>query len=205
MKTFAQTLCAAACAALFTLNAARGAVTVGQPAPDFTLTDIAGQTQKLSDYRGKIVVLEWVNPECPIDAGHYAAGNIQSTQKVAREMGAIWLSINSASFAGAQGDYDAKQAAAWQQEQGAVTTAYCRDRNGKVGRLYDAKTTPHIFIVTADGRLAYQGAIDSGNGRNIATAKNYVKAALASLQAGKPIEKTATTAYGCSIKYGDGS
>jgi alkyl hydroperoxide reductase subunit AhpC len=204
MKIIARSLVfAAAVAAAFSLTAARASVQVGKPAPDFTLTDITGKTHRLSDYKGKIVVLEWVNPECPIDAGHYAAGNIQSTQKVAREMGAVWLSINSASYPGAQGNYSEAQAAAWQKQQGAVTTAYFRDQTGKVGRLYDARTTPHMFVINADGNIAYQGAIDSGNGRDIPRAKNYVKAALTALKEGKPIEKTATTPYGCSIKYGD--
>jgi alkyl hydroperoxide reductase subunit AhpC len=200
MKTFAQSFVfAAALAAASLLNAAPQ---VGKPAPDFTLTDIAGQTHKLSEYRGKVVVLEWVNPECPIDAEHYAEKNMQATQKFAAERGVIWLSINSASYPGAQGNYDDKRAAAWQKQQGAVTTAYLRDQSGKVGRLYEAKTTPHMFVITPDGNLAYQGAIDSGPGRYTPTATNYVKAALTAIKAGKPIEKTATTPYGCSVKYG---
>lgn len=196
-KTFA---CAALFAAALALHAAPE---IGKPAPDFTLTDINGKTHKLSDYKGKTVVLEWVNPECPIAAGHYAAKNMQGTQQFAADHGAVWLSINSASYKGAQGNYDEKQAAEWQKKNGAVTTAYFRDQNGKVGRMYDAKTTPHMYIIAADGNLAYQGAIDSGNGSNIASATNYVKAALASLKAGKPIEKSATRPYGCSIKYAD--
>jgi hypothetical protein len=202
MKTTAKSfLFAGALATALLANVARASLEVGKPAPNFTLKDIAGQTHSLSDYKGKVVVLEWVNPECPIDAAHYAAGNIQGTQKMAAEMGVVWFSINSASYAGAQGNYDEAKAAAWQKKQGAVTTAYFRDQNGKVGRMYDAKTTPHLYIITADGNLAYQGAIDSGNSRDIATAKNYVKAALTSIKAGKPIEKTSTTPYGCSVKY----
>jgi hypothetical protein len=206
MKTLAgRFIFAALIAAFGAAVALRASVAVGAPAPDFTLTDIAGKTHHLSDYRGKIVVLEWVNPECPIDSRHYAEKNMQSTQQFAAGMGVVWLSINSAGYAGAQGNYDEKRAAAWQKSQGAVTTAYFRDQAGKVGRLYGAKTTPHLFIINADGRLVYQGAIDSGDGSNIATSKNYVKAALSALKDGKPIEKAATRPYGCSIKYGDGS
>ncbi len=106
MKTITQSFLAAAVGVALLTSAARASVEVGKPAPDFTLTDIAGQTRKLSDYRGKVVVLEWCNPECPIDAAHYAAGNIQSTQQQARAMGAVWLSINSAGYPGAQGNYD---------------------------------------------------------------------------------------------------
>jgi hypothetical protein len=201
MKTIAKTFAIAA--AFLAALALRAAPEIGKPAPDFTLTDINGKTHKLSDYKGKTVVLEWVNPECPIAASHYAAKNMQGTQQVAADQGAVWLSINSASYRGAQGNYDEKQAAAWQKKNGAVTTAYLRDQNGKVGRLYDAKTTPHMYIITADGNLAYQGAIDSGNGSNIASSTNYVKAALAAIKAGKPIEKTATRPYGCAVKYAD--
>lgn len=199
MKTLAKIF---AFAAVFAALALRAAPEIGKPAPDFTLTDITGKSHKLSDYRGKTVVLEWVNPECPIDAEHYAEKNMQATQKFAADQGVVWLSINSASYPGAQGNYDEKRAAAWQKQQGAVTTAYFRDQTGKVGRLYDARTTPHMYVITADGALAYQGAIDSGPGRFTPSAKNYVKAALTSIKEGKPVEKTATTPYGCSVKYG---
>jgi hypothetical protein len=196
---------AAAFAALCSLNIARAAVEVGQPAPDFTLTDITGKVHHLSDYKGKIVVLEWVNPGCPIVQKHYNSHNMQDTQKAAAVDGAVWLAINSAGYPGAQGDLSNEEAAAWQQKMGAVTTAYFRDQTGKVGHLYGATATPHMFVIKADGILAYQGAIDSIPGANqsdIPKATNYVKAALAAIKAGKPIEKTSTQAYGCSVKYG---
>lgn len=178
---------------------------VGQPAPDFTLTDTTGKSVRLSDYKGKTVVLEWVNPECPIVAKHYNSQNMQGTQKVAATDGAIWLSINSAGYAGAQGDFDEAQAAAWQKKMGTVTTAYLRDRTSKIGRLYGATATPHLYVINAAGVLVYKGAIDSipsGSERDIPKATNYVKAALDALKTGKPIAKPVTPAYGCSMKFG---
>ena len=117
----------------------------------------------------------------------------------------MWLSINSSGYPGAQGDLSNGEALAWQREMGATTTAYFRDQTGKVGHLYGATATPHLFVIKADGVLAYQGAIDSipsANQNDIAKATNYVKAALAAVKAGKPVEKAATQAYGCAVKYG---
>lgn len=173
------------------------AVEVGKPAPDFSLTDTHGKTHKLSDYKGKVVVLEWVNPDCPIVRAHYQAKNMQGTQRVAADDGAVWLQINTGN---AKKGIDA-EAAAWSKTQGVTATAFLKDTSGKVGRLYHAQTTPHMYIIEKDGTLAYQGAIDSGNSRDIPTATNYVKAALAAIKAGKPIEKAATKAYGCNVKY----
>jgi hypothetical protein len=204
MKTIAQFILLAAALAT-AVPVAQAAAEVGKPAPDFTLTDIAGKTHKLSDYKGKIVVIEWVNPECPIVVKHYNSQNMQGTQKMAAADGAVWLSINSAGYEGAQGDFNNEQAAAWQKKMGAVTTGYLRDRTSKVGRLYGATATPHMFVINKDGVLAYKGAIDSipsGSERDIPKATNYVKAALESLKAGKPIAKPVTQAYGCSMKFG---
>lgn len=209
MKTPAKLLSLAATfAALCSLNPARAAVEIGQPAPDFTLTDITGKTHHLSDFKGKIVVLEWVNPGCPIVQKHYNSHNMQDTQKAAAADGVVWLAINSAGYPGAQGNLSNEEAAAWQKNMGAVMTAYLRDQTGKVGHLYNANATPHMFVIKADGILAYQGAIDSipsGNTADIAKATNYVKAALAAIKAGRPVEKTSTQAYGCSVKYGSKS
>lgn len=203
MKSFTQILLAGA-ATLALVLAAHAAPSVGQPAPDFSLTDISGQTHSLSDYRGKTVVLEWVNPECPIVMKHYEkSGNIPGTQKAAVADGAVWLTINSG-HRGAQGDYDAAKVAAWSQKNGAGFSAYLRDQDGKVGKLYDARHTPTLFIVNAEGTLVYAGGIDdisSGNAADIARATNYVKAAFADLKAGKPVTKSVTRAYGCNVKY----
>jgi hypothetical protein len=203
MKNIAKTFfLAAALAAAFATAAARAAVETGKPAPDFTLTDITGKMHKLSEYKGKVVVLEWVNPECPIAGRHYNSHNMQNTQKAAMDNGAVWISINSAGYPGAQGDYDEAKAAAWLKKMDFHPTAYVRDQSGKIGHLYGAAATPHMFVITKDGTLAYMGAIDSGDGSNIATSTNYVKAALAAIKAGKPVEKAASRAYGCAVKYG---
>lgn len=202
MKIITQSLLAVGLSTALFVGLVQAAPEIGKPAPDFALTDITGKQHKLSDYRGKIVVLEWVNPECPIVVNHYDAQNMQSTQKAAAADGAVWLQINSASYPGAQGDYDPAQVKSWQSKVGAASTAYLRDQTGKVGKLYHATNTPHLFIIDQGGTLVYQGAIDSGNSSDIPTAKNYVKAALESLKAGKPIEKAATRAYGCNVKYG---
>lgn len=183
---------------------AHASIEVGKPAPDFTLTDIGGQSHSLSSFKGKTVVLEWVNPECPFVVKHYMKStNMQETQKAAMADGVVWLQINSAA-PGKEGDYDEAKAKAWQQRVGANATAYFRDQNGKVGKLYDARTTPHLFIITPDGTLAYQGGIDSirsANPGDIAKATNYVKTALAELKAGKAVTNPSTQPYGCSVKY----
>ncbi len=193
----------AASLALFA-GAAQAAPAVGQVAPDFTLTDINGQTHSLSDYRGKTVVLEWVNPECPFVQKHYqGSGNIPATQKAAVADGAVWLSINSG-YPGSEGDYAPAEAQAWEKKTGAAATAYFRDQDGKVGKLYDARHTPTLFIVNPAGTLVYAGGIDSINSADpgdIPKATNYVKAALTDLKAGRPVAKATSRAYGCSVKY----
>jgi len=176
---------------------------IGAPAPEFALTDIDGRTHRLSDYRGQTVVLEWVNPECPFVVKHYDSGNLPKTQAEATAEGAVWLLINSGR-PGAQGDFSPDEARAWQARTGAAASAYLRDPDGTVGRLYDAKTTPHLFIITPDGRLAYDGAIDSirsARQADIAKAENYVKSALAALTRGEPVKTTVTQPYGCTVKY----
>ena len=177
---------------------------VGQPAPDFTLAAIDGQTHRLSDYRGRAVVLEWVNPECPIVQKHYnLSGNMPKLQQAAAADGVVWLSINSAA-PGKEGDYDPAAVAAWMKRVGAAPTAYFRDPNGVVGRLYGARNTPHMFVIDAQGQLAYEGAIDSirsADPADIARAENYVTVALAALKAGRPVSPSATQPYGCSVKY----
>lgn len=180
------------------------AAAVGQPAPAFTLTDLDGKSHSLSDFKGKTVVLEWVNAECPFVVKHYEkSGNIPATQKAATDDGVIWLQINSAA-PGKQGDYDVEMAKAWQEKTKTAATAYLRDTDGKVGKAYDAKTTPQLYVVNAEGVLVYNGAIDSIRSTNvddIAKAENYVKTALASVKAGKPVEKATTQPYGCGVKY----
>jgi hypothetical protein len=178
-------------------------VEVGAPAPDFTLIDIDGKTHTLSDYRGKMVVLEWVNPECPFVVKHYESGNIPKLQVSATGDGVVWLAINSG-HPGAQGDFDPAQVKAWQTRTGSAPSAYFRDQDGAVGRLYGAKTTPHMYVIMADGTLVYNGAIDSirsVNRADIAKAENYVVSALAAVAKGEQVKDAATRPYGCSVKY----
>jgi cytochrome oxidase Cu insertion factor (SCO1/SenC/PrrC family) len=205
MKSITQLFFVGA-ASLALCLAAHAAPSVGQPAPDFTLTDIHGKAHSLSSYKGKTVVLEWVNPHCPIVMKHYEkSGNMPATQKAAVADGAIWLTINSG-HKGAQGDFDAAQVDEWRKKNNAAFTAYLRDQSGKVGRLYDARHTPTLFIVNPEGTLVYAGGIDdisSGNAADIARANNYVKAAFADLKAGRPVAKAQTRAYGCNVKYAD--
>lgn len=193
-------LCAAAVAAVCCAPQAR-AVDSGQPAPDFTFTDLAGRTRKLSEFRGKVVVLEWLSPGCPFVLRHYRSGSMPGTQTMAAADGAVWLQINSS----AMGDLEPATTLEWQKKNGVVATAYIRDQSGAVGKLYGAQTTPHLYVIAKDGTLVYQGAIDdqpSASLANTMSAHNYVKAALAALKAGKPVEKSTTQAYGCGVKYG---
>jgi len=189
--------------AFFCASARAGTAQVGKQAPDFTTTDITGKAFNLSDFRGKIVVLEWVNPECPFVRKHYGSGNIPGLQRSAMENGVVWISINSAAQ-GQQGDYDTMQVTEWQSANKAAPAAYVRDSSGAIGRLYGAKTTPHLFVISADGTLVYEGAIDSIRSTkvdDIARATNYVTAALTSLKNGTPVEKSSSEPYGCAVKY----
>lgn len=182
------------------------AVVIDQPAPDFTLTDIDGHARKLSDYKGKIVVLEWHNPECPIVHKHYDSGNIPNLQRTAVAEGVVWLLINSGAPGKEGSDYSADQIKAWLKERGSQPTAYLRDPSGSVGHLYAAKTTPHLFIINQSGVLVYDGAIDSirsAKQSDIPKAENYVSEALAAVESGKPVSKAATQPYGCAVHYGN--
>ena len=192
----------AAVAAL--VSVARAAVNIGDAAPDFTLTDLAGKAHHLSDYKGKIVVLEWNNPDCPFVHKHYDSGNIPSLQRKATADGVIWLTINSGAPTQEGGDYTVAQLQSYLQKTNAAPTAYLRDGGGTVGHLYGAKTTPHVFVISAAGQLVYAGAIDSvrsADAGDIPAAKNYVAAALADLKAGRLVAIPATRPYGCGVKY----
>jgi len=177
---------------------------IGAPAANFKARDMNGNWVELAQYRGKTVVLEWNNPGCPFVQKHYqGSGNLPATQKAAVADGAVWLQINSG-HDGAQGDYDAKDVKAWQTQNGVAATAYLRDQDGKVGKAYDARHTPTLYVVKPDGTLAYAGGIDdinSTDASDIPKATNYVKAALSDLKAGRPVAKATTKAYGCSVKY----
>jgi peroxiredoxin len=183
-------------------TAARAAVSVGASAPDFSVTDIQGKTHRLADYKGKTVVLEWTNPQCPFVRKHYESGNIPQLQKTATSEGVVWLAIESAR--GKSGRAEDAKAAAWLKEQDAAPTAFLRDADTSVARLYGAKATPHLFVIDRAGVVVYNGAIDSirsADQADIAKAENYVSSALAALKAGRPVEKAATQPYGCAVKY----
>lgn len=177
---------------------------VGQRAPDFVATNTKGEAVKLSDYRGKMVILEWTNDGCPYVRKHYNTGNMQALQKKLTGEGIVWLSVIS-SAPGTQGYAKGPEADELTKSRGAAPSAVLLDPEGKVGRLYGAQTTPHMYIIKADGALAYKGAIDdkpSTQYGDVKTAKNYVLNALKQISAGKPVDPAVTRAYGCSVKYG---
>ncbi|MBX3606118.1 MAG: thioredoxin family protein [Piscinibacter sp.] len=205
MKFRASASAATLAAAFVSSGAALAAVSVGQAAPAFSATDTSGRTVSLADYKGKHVVLEWVNPGCPFVRKHYESANMPATQKAATAQGVVWLAVNS-THTGAS-DYMAPAAlAGWMKDKGGAPTATLMDPDGKVGRAYGARTTPHMYVIDPQGKLVYAGAIDSkptANPADIKTATNHVNAALAETLAGKPVTVAQTQAYGCTVKYSD--
>jgi peroxiredoxin len=176
----------------------------GKIAPDFTAVDSNGKSHQLSSFKGKTVVLEWTNDGCPYVQKHYGAGNMQALQKAAVESGVVWLSVIS-SAPGTQGHADGAAANKLNTERKAQPTAVLLDPTGKVGKLYDAKTTPHMYVINPEGKLVYAGAIDdkpTANQADIKGARNYVTEALTAVAAGKNPAVPTTRAYGCSVKYG---
>jgi peroxiredoxin len=184
-------------------GAALAGVEVGQPAPDFSLPDTNGQNHQLSQYKGKWVVLEWYQPDCPFVRKHYGSGNMQALQKEFTAKGVVWLSINS-SAPGQEGNYPADKLNEIASSQGVARTALLLDPEGKVGHAYGAKTTPDMYIINPEGKLVYEGAIDSKPTTAVAdlkTATNYVRVALDDSMTGKSVPQTVTRPYGCSVKY----
>lgn len=189
---------------LFVLVAAAFAVKVGDPAPGFSAVDSTGKMQRLSEYKGKYVVLEWHNQGCPYTQKHYESGNMQRLQKEWTAKGVVWFTVIS-SAPGKQGFVTPSQENEYLKKMNAVPTAVLMDPAGTLGRLYDAKTTPDMYIIDPAGNLIYQGAIDdkpTTDQSDIAGAKNYVEAALTASMSGKPVADPATRPYGCSVKYG---
>lgn len=181
------------------------ALTIGQPAPDFALPDLQGKTLKLSDYAGRFVVLEWVNPECPFVKKHYNSANMPALQKEAGARNVVWLSINSTHPGHSEFKTPAEMKS-WLSSKNAAPQAMLFDRDGGTGKLYGAKTTPHMYIIDPSGKLIYAGGIDDKRSTNIddiKTAKNYVRVALDEALAGKSVTVASSVPYGCSIKYAD--
>lgn len=185
------------------LAAGNASAKLDSPAPDFTLVDSEGSRHSLTDFQGKWVVLEWVNYDCPFVRKHYGSGNMQRLQKTYTEKGVVWLSVCS-SAPGKQGHFSGSELKERIAKEKGAQTAYLVDEDGTVGKAYDAKTTPHMFIVDPKGILVYAGGIDdiaSTNQDDIAKAVNYVGAALDAAMAGKPIATKGSKPYGCSVKY----
>lgn len=185
--------------------AAFAAPTVGQPAPAFTAKDADGKTRSLAEFKGKTVVLEWTNDGCPYVQKHYSSGNMQGLQKGAAKDGVVWLTLIS-SAPGKQGYLDAGQAKGWKASNGAGSSALLLDPAGQVGRAYEAKTTPHMYIVDKAGKLAYMGGIDdkpTADPASLKGAKNYVSAALSDIKAGRTVTTAVSKPYGCTIKYSE--
>jgi peroxiredoxin len=194
------------CATVLGLVIAAGALAAanpGQPAPEIALPGADGRAIKLSEYKGKWVVLEWVNPGCPYVRKHYDSKNMQSLQKEAAAMGVAWLAVNSTN----PSHYDYLKPAAmegWMKTQGGAPRATLMDEAGNAGRAYSARTTPQMFVINPEGRVVYAGAIDdkrSANPEDVKGARNHVRAALEESLAGRPVSVAATTPYGCSVKY----
>lgn len=190
---------AAACA----LAAGPAAATTGAASPGFTVMDASGKPVNLADFRGRFVVLEWTNPDCPFVRKHYDSGNMQNLQRAWGAKDVVWLAVNSTREG--HGEFrDGSQMASWMKEQGGAPHAILIDGTSAAGRAYAAKTTPHMFVIDPTGRIVYQGAIDDRRSANPADAKvanNHVAAALTDAMAGRPVRLASTTPYGCSVKY----
>lgn len=201
--TLSRCIAALACATALIAPAVHAAATVGQPAPAFSLQDTSGRTRTLAEFKGKTVVLEWINPGCPFVRKHYDSANLPGLQQEFTGKQVVWLAINSTEKAAT--DYlPAAELAAWVHARKGAPSAMLMDEEGTVGRAYGARTTPHLYIVNAAGTLVYAGGIDSiASARvgDIKAATNYVRQGLDELQDGKSISQPVTAPYGCTIKY----
>lgn len=194
--------CFAAVVSALLFIATASAATVGKPAPEFSLVDTDGKTHSLSDYKGKVVVLEWTNYGCPYVKRHYNSGNMQGLQEANTGKDVVWLSICS-SPPGTQGHMSVADWKSAIESKGVKSTSVLIDESTEVARLYDAIVTPHMFVIDSSGILVYDGAIDNQASvrGDVADAENYVTAAVNAVLAGKPIEKSKVKPYGCGIKY----
>lgn len=190
-------------ASLMALTTVHAAVNTKDPAPEFIVSDSIGVEHRLTDFKGRYVVLEWTRHDCPFVVKHYQHGDMQALQEKLTAAGVVWLQIAS-SARGKPGYLSAPEAEAMRRQTAAQSTALLLDTSGEIGRAYNARTTPHMFLINPEGILIYQGAIDSMSSvhsSDISQATNYLKAAYESAIAGEPIENSTTTPYGCSVKY----
>jgi alkyl hydroperoxide reductase subunit AhpC len=202
MRTYTSLLAAAVCACGLAAPVFC-APQVGQAAPDFTAKDSKGETRSLSQYRGRTVVLEWTNADCPFTRKHYVSGNMQATQALAEKNGVVWLSVIS-SAPGKQGYVNGAAADELTVSRGAKPTAVLLDPSGDLGRLYGAKTTPHMFVIDKNGALQYMGGIDSiatTDVQDIGRAEPYLKEAMLAVTHGETVAHPVTRPYGCAVKY----
>jgi len=203
MRNFLFAFCCSALLTAFSTENASAAATVGQPAPNFTLQGSDGKEHSLAEYKGKFVVLEWTNPDCPFVHKFYDSGDMQKLQKAETAKGVVWLRINS-SAQGHEGYQTASDLTAYVGSHHVAATASLLDPEGKVGHLYGARTTPHMFVIDAKGTLVYAGGIDdtpSADAADIPKAKNYVTTALSETMEGKAVTTPTAKPYGCSVKY----
>lgn len=188
---------------LFTVLTFSQDAKLNEPAPNFKLMDSNGKEHSLSDFKDKIVVLEWINYECPFVKKHYNSRNMQTLQEKYTKAGIVWLTICS-SAESKQGNFSSDEINSRSKKHGAKFTAYLVDADGKVGKMYGAKTTPHMYIIDKTGKLVYAGGIDDKASTEIAdikSAKNFVSSALDELLAGKNVSLQSSKPYGCSVKY----
>jgi peroxiredoxin len=194
-------------ATFFVAGHAYSAPAIGQKAPEFSAKDTSGKTVSLADFKGKHVVLEWFNPNCPYVKRHYNSANMQGLQKEFTAKGVVWLAINSTDREHV--DYmSPQQLTGWGKEQSATANHMLMDESGQIGQSYGAKTTPHMYIINPQGQLVYAGGIDNkpfARGDEVKTATNYVRQALGEALAGKPITQASTQPYGCTVKYKSGA
>jgi peroxiredoxin len=183
-------------AGLFLAGAVFAAPEIGKPAPDFSLKDAQGKSHQLSEYHGKVVVLEWTCPECPFVQRHYQQGTMKELAGSFADTNVVWLAVNTSHY------NKAEDSLKWTKEQ-ELSYPTLLDSDGAVGRLYDAKTTPHMFVIDPQGKLVYNGAIDDDpqGKKEMAQRVNYVKGAVHALLAGKEVSVSETKPYGCSVKY----
>ena len=203
MQNFKTFVAAAVLAAIMFAAPGFANPVIGEAAPDFTATTANDRTIKLDELKGKIVVLEWTNNDCPFVIKHYSTGNMQALQQEAQAKGVVWLQVIS-SAPGKQGHVTGTKAWELNEQRNSKPDGVILDQDGSIGQAYLAKTTPHMYVIAADGTLAYMGAIDdnaSPSPEAVKGARNYVRDAVNALDAGKPVEVTNTKSYGCSVKY----